>query len=103
MSAHRVCHVNELADSKPHLVHLEGEDIVLVRRGDEVFAISDVCTHADISLSTGDVVGGEIECWLHGSRFDLRTGEPSGPPAWQPVPTYKTTVTADGTVAVSVA
>jgi len=98
-----VCTLAELTDSKPRLVHVAGEDIVLVRQGDEVFALSDICSHADVSLSTGEVIDGAIECWLHGSRFDLRTGDPSGPPAWAPVPTYQTTVTTDGAVAVSVA
>jgi len=102
-----VCGLAELTDSVPHLRTVDGEDIVLVRQGDEVFALSDLCSHADVSLSTGDVVDGSIECWLHGSRFDLRTGQPSGPPAWQPVATFPTTVTidADGnaTVAVSLA
>ena len=49
------------------------------------------------------VAGGEIECWLHGSRFDLRTGDPSGPPAWQAVQTFPTAIEADGAVMVSVA
>jgi len=103
MTSHRACALNDLMDSRPQLVHLAGEDIVLVRQGDEVFALSDVCTHADVSLSTGDVIGGAIECWLHGSRFDLRTGEPTGPPAWQPVQTFPTAVDAHGAVMVSVA
>jgi 3-phenylpropionate/trans-cinnamate dioxygenase ferredoxin subunit len=104
MSAlHPVCRLAELTDSKPHLVRVDGEDVVLVRTGEEVFALSDICSHAEVSLSTGDVVDGAIECWLHGSRFDLRTGEPSGPPAWEPVPTYPTTIGDDGTVSVALA
>ena len=48
---------------------------------DEIFAIQDLCTHGQVELSEGEVEGCLIECWLHGSRFDIRTGEPSGPPA----------------------
>jgi 3-phenylpropionate/trans-cinnamate dioxygenase ferredoxin subunit len=104
MSAARpVCRLSELTEAKPHLVQVAGADIVLVRQGAEVFALSDLCSHAEVSLSAGDVADGTIECWLHGSRFDLRTGEPSGPPAWEPVPTYPTTVAEDGTVAVTLA
>ena len=44
------------------------------------YAIADECSHAAIPLSEGDVGDGEIECYLHGSRFDLRTGEPLGLP-----------------------
>ena len=96
-----VCRLSDLAESKPALVQVDGEDIVLVRQGLEVYALADTCSHAEVSLSTGDVADGTIECWLHGSRFDLRTGEPSGPPAWEPVQTYPTTVGEDGAVAVS--
>jgi 3-phenylpropionate/trans-cinnamate dioxygenase ferredoxin subunit len=96
-----VCRISDLAESTPALVQVDGEDIVLVRQGQEVYALSDLCSHAEVSLSTGDVADGAIECWLHGSRFDLRTGEPSGPPAWEPVQIYQTTVGEDGAVAVS--
>jgi 3-phenylpropionate/trans-cinnamate dioxygenase ferredoxin subunit len=101
--AHPVCRLSELTEAKPQLVQVAGEDVVLVRQGEEVFALSDLCSHAEVSLSTGEVADGAIECWLHGSRFDLRTGEPSGPPAWEPVATYPTTIAEDGTVAVTVA
>jgi len=101
-----VCKLADLTDSKPRLVRVAGEDIVLVRQGVEVFALSDVCSHADVSLSTGDVTDGAIECWLHGSRFDLRTGQPAGPPAWEPVDTFAVTFITDAeghdTVAVSI-
>ena len=69
----------------------------MVRVGDEVFAIEDVCSHAEVPLSDGEVDGCTIECVLHGSRFDLRTGKPTGPPATRPVPVYPTTV-VDGEV-----
>jgi 3-phenylpropionate/trans-cinnamate dioxygenase ferredoxin component len=60
-----------------------------------VFAIHDVCSHADVPLSDGEVDDCEIECWLHGSRFDLRTGKPTGPPATTPVPVYPVRVDGD--------
>ena len=63
-------------------VLLDGEPVAVVRDEDgEVHAIGDTCTHGDISLSEGEVEDCTIECWLHGSRFDLRTGEPTGLPA----------------------
>ena len=62
--------------------------VAVVLHDDDVYAIHDECSHAAIPLSEGEVDGCEIECWLHGSRFDLRTGKPSGPPATEPVPTY---------------
>ena len=67
----------------------------MVRSGDEVFAIRDECSHANIPLSEGDVEGCLIECWLHGSTFDLRTGKPTTLPASEPVPVYPVRVDGD--------
>ena len=90
-----VCRLAELAQEVPHRVKVDGRELVLVRQGEEVFALDDVCSHAEVALSDGEVADGAIECWLHGSRFDLRTGAPSGPPANEPVPTHPTTITTD--------
>ena len=60
--------------------------------GGVFYAIADECSHAAIPLSEGDVGDGEIECYLHGSRFDLRTGEPLGLPATEPVAIYRCVV-----------
>lgn len=63
--------------------------VAVVNCDEGVFAISDLCSHADVSLSEGEVLDCTIECWLHGSQFSLRTGAPLGPPAITPVPTYE--------------
>jgi 3-phenylpropionate/trans-cinnamate dioxygenase ferredoxin subunit len=73
-------------------VEVDGEEIALVRDGDDVYALRDECSHASIPLSEGDVEGCEIECWLHGSRFDVRTGKPVNLPATEPVTTYPTQI-----------
>ena len=99
------CTLGELEEGQPMRVELAGTPISLVRTEGEVFAINDICSHADVSLSEGEVEDGHIECWLHGSRFDLRTGKPSGLPATRPVPVYPVTIEGDGpdaTVLVSV-
>jgi len=87
--------LSELAEDTAIRVELAGRPVCLARSGGEVFAIADVCSHADVALSEGDVEDGKIECWLHGSLFDLRTGEPTGLPATRPVPTYPVTVEGD--------
>jgi 3-phenylpropionate/trans-cinnamate dioxygenase ferredoxin subunit len=69
--------------------------VAVVRTGGEVFAIRDVCSHADVPLSEGEVDDTTVECWLHGSRFDLRTGRPTGLPATKPVPVYPTMIDGD--------
>jgi len=84
----------------PLSVELDGVVVCLVRTCDKVFAINDECTHAEIPLSEGDVDHCEIECFLHGSRFDLRTGAVLNPPATRPVMTFPVRI-VDGDVQVA--
>ncbi len=92
---HSVAKLSELADDSAVKVDVAGKPVCVARSGGTVYAIGDLCSHADVSLSEGDVEDGKIECWLHGSLFDLATGEPSGLPATKPVPTYAVTVEGD--------
>jgi len=95
VTAVRVASLADFADDSARRVDIDGVPVCLARSGGEVFAVGDTCTHADVSLSEGDVDHGAVECWLHGSRFDLRTGKPSGLPANRPVPTYSVTIEGD--------
>lgn len=64
-------------------------DVAIARDSDGTFhALDDMCTHENISLSDGDVDRGALECWKHGSSFDLRTGQPRSLPATRPVAIY---------------
>lgn len=87
--------LSDLAENKTVKVELDGRDICVVRQGSEVFAIADLCSHAEASLSEGDVTTGRIECWLHGAEFDLRTGEAVTPPASAPVEIYSVSIEGD--------
>ena len=95
MSKHRVASLADLADDAAVRVDVAGKPVCVARSGGTVYAIGDLCSHADVSLAEGDVEDGNIECWLHGSLFDLATGAPSGLPATKPVPTYAVTVEGD--------
>ncbi len=95
MSGVRVAKLSDLGDESAVRVEVAGTPVCLARSQGEVFAVSDICSHADVSLSEGDVEDGTVECWLHGSRFDLRTGAPTGLPATKPVATYPVTVEGD--------
>jgi 3-phenylpropionate/trans-cinnamate dioxygenase ferredoxin subunit len=104
VSAVRVCALDELDDGEARRVELvDGVVVALVRIGDEVYAIGDRCSHADVSLSGGivDERACTLECPKHGSEFDLRTGVPQSLPALRPVPTYEVRVT-DGQVVVAI-
>jgi 3-phenylpropionate/trans-cinnamate dioxygenase ferredoxin subunit len=102
MSFERVCALDDVPAMGALAVEVNGEPVAVVRSNGDVFAILDVCSHADVPLSEGEVEDCEIECWLHGSRFDLRTGKPSGPPASVPVPVFPVRVQG-GDVLVDVA
>jgi len=95
MSLTRVCSITDLKDDEPFGVEVGDVPVVLVRQGDRVYALNDVCSHAEVALSEGEVTRQGLECWLHGSCFDLCTGEPSSPPASEPVDTYAVTVDGD--------
>ncbi|MDQ2882351.1 MAG: non-heme iron oxygenase ferredoxin subunit [Actinomycetota bacterium] len=95
MTAVRVCSLTDLKDEVPAGFEVGEVQMVLVRQGERVYALADVCSHAEIALSEGEVTRKGLECWLHGSCFDLATGEPSSPPASEPVETYAVTIDGD--------
>jgi 3-phenylpropionate/trans-cinnamate dioxygenase ferredoxin subunit len=93
----RACAFSDLPEDGAIRVELGARNPVAVVRTDDggVYAIRDVCSHAEVPLSEGEIDGTTIECWLHGSRFDLRTGRPTGLPATKPVPVYQTKIDGD--------
>ena len=98
-----VCRLDDIAAGTATRVVVDGRPVALVRIDDDVYAIGDTCSHAEVSLSEGEVYPEErtIECWKHGSTFSLVTGEPQTLPATRPVPVYDVSV-VDGDVVVSV-
>ncbi|MFC6285143.1 non-heme iron oxygenase ferredoxin subunit [Nocardioides sp. GCM10027113] len=101
MAFERVCTTSEVPADEALGVTVGDLDLAIAREGEEYFAVQDLCSHAAVALSEGDVADCSIECWLHGSRFDLRTGKPIGPPATEPVSTFPVEV-RDGDVYVDV-
>jgi 3-phenylpropionate/trans-cinnamate dioxygenase ferredoxin subunit len=97
----KVCTVEDVPKGTTISADVDGLEIAVVHAEDDNFyAVHDVCSHAEVPLSEGEVDGCTLECWLHGSRFDLRTGEPTGLPATEPVPIFPVEV-RDGEVFVS--
>ena len=103
MSAAAVCGFDDLPDGTGRRFVVDGVAVAVVRIGDDVYAIGDVCSHANVSLSEGEVWwdGRELECPKHSSTFSLTTGEPQTFPATQPVPVYDASV-VDGHIVVSI-
>jgi len=96
MSMVDVCAVGDVPADGALKVQVGDYPVAVARCDEGVFAVSDVCSHADVSLSEGDVDDCSIECWLHGSRFDLRTGEALSLPATSPVPIFAVELVGDG-------
>jgi 3-phenylpropionate/trans-cinnamate dioxygenase ferredoxin subunit len=98
VSAQLACLADDVAVAAALRVELHAADGALVEvavvrdESGDLHAISDVCSHGQVSLSDGEIEGCTVECWLHGSRFDLRTGKPLSPPAVRAVPVYPLTV-----------
>jgi 3-phenylpropionate/trans-cinnamate dioxygenase ferredoxin component len=99
----RVCALDDLVPLNPERFDVGSHAVCVVRIDDDVYAIGDTCTHADVSLSEGEVDPDTcmIECWKHGSMFSLKDGHPDSLPAVKPVPVY-TALVKDGDVHVEV-
>ncbi|TQK70991.1 MULTISPECIES: non-heme iron oxygenase ferredoxin subunit [unclassified Nocardioides] len=101
MSFERACSLADVPADEALAVTVDRYDVAIARDGDEVFALQDLCSHAAVQLSEGEVADCTIECWLHGSTFDLRTGKPTSLPATEPVATFPVEV-RDGDIYVDV-
>jgi len=88
----RVAAFDLLPDGAGVRAEAAGRRLALFRRGTEVFALGDRCSHAEASLAEGEVIGDTVECPRHGAAFDLRTGAALNLPATHPVPVYRAEV-----------
>jgi 3-phenylpropionate/trans-cinnamate dioxygenase ferredoxin subunit len=94
-----ICPVAALPRGEARRVEADPPIAVFHTDDGEVFAVDDTCTHQDASLADGWLEGCEIECPLHASRFDLRTGAVDAPPAKLPVRTHEVVI-VDGVINV---
>jgi 3-phenylpropionate/trans-cinnamate dioxygenase ferredoxin component len=90
MPLHRICALSELPAGG--VKRIDEPPIAVFNVDGKLLAISDICTHAEASLSEGMVQGEIVQCPLHGATFDLRTGEALTPPAVEPVQTFPVVV-----------
>lgn len=98
-----VCKFDDLAPNSATRFVVGNTPVAVVRIGDDIYAIGDTCSHAEFSLSEGELLCDEreLECWKHGSSFSLLTGEPQTLPATQPVPVFVARV-LDGDVVIDI-
>ncbi len=89
MSYELVCALSDLTVGQAAQALVGGKLVAMVRdENGHVHAVEDECSHGKVSLSEGDVTGCLLECWLHGSKFDLFTGEPKCLPATAAIHVY---------------
>jgi 3-phenylpropionate/trans-cinnamate dioxygenase ferredoxin subunit len=96
----RVCAVEDVKSGTAARFDVDGHRLCVVNIEGEFYVIGDECSHADYSLSEGDVweEEREIECPAHGSTFSLVTGEPQSLPATRPVPVFAVRVEGDDVI-----
>jgi len=95
-----VAKIGELQPDEMKAFEADGKRLLLVFAQDEYFVVDEMCTHEDYSLALGCIKEGRIKCSLHGSYFDLRTGNPDEEPADEPICSYDVRVEG-GTVLVN--
>lgn len=86
----RLCGADDIKPGEARRFVVGDRAIAVVRIEDDFYALGDVCSHQNISLSEGEVHADtrELECWKHGSAFSLETGAPNSLPATRAVPTF---------------
>ncbi|KAA1417127.1 non-heme iron oxygenase ferredoxin subunit [Nocardioides humilatus] len=95
MTFERACALADVPADEALAVTIGEYDVAIAKDGDEYFALQDLCSHASVSLSEGEVANGAVECWLHGSCFELRTGKPTHFPATEAVATFPVEIRGD--------
>jgi 3-phenylpropionate/trans-cinnamate dioxygenase ferredoxin subunit len=92
----RICRVDEIKAGKAIRVKIGDDAIAIAKtKSGDVYAIDDKCSHGEISLSEGFIEKDTIECWAHGAKFSLGTGEALTLPAYEPVKTYEVLIEND--------
>lgn len=84
----KVATTGEIAPGQGKIVEVKGKEIALFNVGGAYFAIDNMCTHEEASLADGEITGFEVTCPLHGAKFDVRSGQVLGPPAYDDVARY---------------
>lgn len=85
----------EIAPGQAKAITVDDLMLALVNLDGEFFAVDNICTHAFAVLTEGPMADGQLQCPLHGARFDVRTGAVTAPPAWEPLRTYEVRVEGD--------
>lgn len=89
-----ICAQDALILGAPHVACVGPWQVMIVRTMDGVFAVEDLCSHANQALSAGKIAGGVVTCPLHGAQFEIATGKHLCPPAWRGLRTFPVRIEA---------
>ena len=89
---HEVADADGVVEEEPVRVYVGSDEIALFNVGGEIFATSNICTHAMASMCDGIQDGEVIECPLHDGKFNIKTGAVLCPPVVEPLATYEVKV-----------
>lgn len=92
---YEVAKVSEIAPGTAKQVDVDGEPIAIFNLDGQFYAISDTCSHAQASLSEGEIENGVVTCPWHGAKFDIKTGKNLSMPAPMPVQTFSIKIEGD--------
>jgi len=95
MSTTTQIQLSDLPPGEVMRIELDGEPVAVANVDGEIYAVSDTCTHAQISLTGGGLAGRQIICPWHGAMFDLKNGRPTCGPAVDPLRCYNVEVDND--------
>ncbi len=102
MPWYNACTIHDLEEGQCFHTEVNGEDVLLTILDGTVHAVSNICSHDYAELSDGGMEGAEVICPLHMARFDVRSGEATAPPAYEPIDVFPVRVLDDGNVEVEV-
>ena len=88
----KLININDLDDDNMMQVSINNDNYLVAKINDNFYVTNDMCTHEDAELTMGCLSGTKVKCPLHGSYFDLKTGDALNEPADEPIKTYKTVI-----------
>jgi 3-phenylpropionate/trans-cinnamate dioxygenase ferredoxin subunit len=91
----RAIRLDELPHGAKRAIDIEGRSILLCKWGERIYAVSNICSHAQEKLEGGKMANGWIACPTHGARFDLVSGRAKNPPATRPIAVYGVRIVDD--------
>lgn len=98
MAEVRVAGTDDVAEGEMKAFDADGRSIVVARDSGQLYAFENECSHRHCALDDGDLEDGQVVCACHGSAFNLETGEPTNPPATEPIATYPVREEGDGII-----